>query len=79
VPFSPDRLRIALKDSGLTYEEAAAKAGVSLSTINTLVAGKHVPGFDTAEALALALGKDLSFFSSLEDEPVAAYPGGNSE
>ena len=59
MPFK-DRLRELRKAAGLTQMDLASAAGVTLSAITQMEAGKiGSPRFDTIKALARALGCTL--------------------
>lgn len=51
-----DRLRAMRLDRGLTHEQLAQAAGLTLNTVQTLQSGRRVPGAETIVALCRALG-----------------------
>lgn len=53
--------------SGLTMQDIAKKAGVSLQTLYRVKAGKHYPRAATAKAIADALGVDVLDLFKIED------------
>jgi transcriptional regulator with XRE-family HTH domain len=64
-PTPPRYLRRVRLIQGLTQQELADLAGISVNTIQRLERGEHVPRLDTAHRIAKAVG--------LEDA-VAAFP-----
>lgn len=57
-PF-PARLRALMEARGLTAYRLAKESGVSATVIGRLLAGRTVPAWETAKALAAALGCTL--------------------
>ncbi|WP_266341280.1 helix-turn-helix domain-containing protein [Kaistia nematophila] len=56
-----DRLKAARKQAGLTQDELATKAGISVVTLSKLETGVNKPAFDILVALAHALEASPSF------------------
>lgn len=63
------RLRELRGKADLTQTELAEKAGVARSFIAKLEAGRHVPSWDTVQALAAALGVDCTAFQEATEKP----------
>lgn len=49
----------AMRASGLTQQQIAAKAGVSQAVVSRILAGERKPSLELAEKLAAAVGKKL--------------------
>jgi molybdate-binding protein/DNA-binding XRE family transcriptional regulator len=68
-------LRIAC---GLSQAELAARVGVTRQSINSIEAGKYVPGTESALRLADALGCRVEEIFNLADRPVEAPVAGDA-
>ena len=56
-----DKLRTALQDSGLSYEDVHAKSGISTTTLYSWFHGKtRRPQFATIAAAVGAMGKEIA-------------------
>lgn len=62
-----ERLRDAIKHSGLSQTEIAGKLSVSQSCIAHYVKGDIVPSLDTFANLCLVLGENPAYLLGLED------------
>jgi transcriptional regulator with XRE-family HTH domain len=70
-----DRVRQLRKAAGLTQQALAVKAGLSVSAVVQLEAGRVPdPRVSSLKALARALGVTLDALAGDEDEPEAAGP-----
>jgi DNA-binding XRE family transcriptional regulator len=54
-----NNLSKARTDAGLTQQEAAVKAGITVRYYQVLEAGDSLPGLKIAKAVAAALGKSV--------------------
>ncbi len=52
----PTRLRFLRQARGLSYHALARLSGVTHTSLHQIEAGNNIPGLDTAEKIALALG-----------------------
>jgi transcriptional regulator with XRE-family HTH domain len=69
MPSLGDQLRAARQGKGLTQEDAAAAAGVKLSTLQKVERDVGQPNWRTIRALAKALGLSLDELAAGEDAP----------
>ena len=58
----PTRLRFLRQARGLSYHALARLSGVTHTSLHQIEAGNNIPGLDTAEKIALALGVDPRWF-----------------
>ncbi|MBL4849360.1 MAG: helix-turn-helix transcriptional regulator [Planctomycetes bacterium] len=71
-----ERVEALRADRGLTRSALAREAGVALTSMNLLEAGRVKPSLGTLGSLAKALG--VRVVDLLDDEPPAAKPTGGS-
>jgi transcriptional regulator with XRE-family HTH domain len=57
--FSGSRLRDARRQTGLSREQLAVRAGISMSALCSYEQGRVIPTVNTGAALAEVLGVDL--------------------
>lgn len=50
-----ERLREAVRATGLSQKEVAARAGMTESALSNILAGRRTPSMDTAEAILRVL------------------------
>lgn len=53
------KIKLVRNKLGLNQEELGAKAGISATSIGSIERGTSVPGIDTLERIAIALGIEL--------------------
>lgn len=66
-----DRLKQLRQRAGMTQEQLAYTARVSLSSVTKAEQGKIEPTWNTVRALAKALGVSLAEFDSVDEPPAA--------
>lgn len=78
------RLRFVRQARGLSYHALARLSGVTHTALHQIEAGKNIPGLDTAEKIAIALGVDPRWFGYGIGDPamnamfqIAVTPGFN--
>lgn len=76
--FQPSVLKTAREESGMSMEQLASKAEVSIGTVHNLETGnfKRGPGAEVVTKIASALGRDwTSFFGDdLQESKDSASP-----
>ena len=65
----PSRLHRARRESGLTQEEVAERAGVARNTVSRYELGRQAPSGRALLRLATIYGKPMEWFFGEEDEP----------
>lgn len=68
-----DRLRCVRLARSMTVAEVARRAGVTAGAVHTIETGKSVPGVDTVEKIAKALGVDPRWFAFGYGEDVPMF------
>src|SRR5947209_3130224 len=69
------RLKELREAAGLSRQELADKAGLKIGGIRDIEQGRRMPMFDTAQALAVALGVDCTAFTEPPSGPYTPRPG----
>lgn len=72
------RLRQARLDAGLTQTEVAAQIGTSTSYISEIENGRHNVTMDTLDAIAAAIGVEVTILIRPAKPKQAAKPGRRS-
>lgn len=55
-----ERVKVLLKDRGITQAELAEKIGVQGGTLSNAISGRYSPTLDTLERIAEALGVSVA-------------------
>lgn len=63
VPCDIPKFKKSMKKKNLSASKVAAKAGVSVSTVSNILAGKNRPTIETRTKLCMALGEPEDFLS----------------
>ena len=63
VPCDIPKLKKSMKKKNLSASKVAAKAGVSVSTVSNILAGKNRPTIETRTKICTALGEPENFLS----------------
>ena len=61
-----NRVRLLRSDRGLTQEQLAERAGISVDFLSLIERGKNSPSFENLEPLADALGVSVAHLFSFE-------------
>ena len=67
----PARLRFLRQTRGLSYHALARLSGVTHTALHQIEAGNNIPGLDTTEKIAVALGVDPRWFAYGVGDPAA--------
>lgn len=76
-PTLADALRDAVRDSGLSYQELARRAGADQGTISRFMLGQRDLTLAVASRLCLVLGMGLTRVGTVQSEPLEAPPPSN--
>ncbi len=63
-----EQIRSALKEAGLTQEEAAHRLGKALQTVSNWIRGLTEPKHGDIRAIAKVTGKPVAYFFAEEDD-----------
>jgi transcriptional regulator with XRE-family HTH domain len=67
-----DRIRFLRGKRGLTQEQLAERAGISVDFLSLIERGRNSPSFENLEELASALGVSVAQLFSFEESPIEA-------
>lgn len=68
-PQFKDRLKAARKQAGLTQDDLASQADISVVTVSKLEAGVNKPAFDVLMGLAYALDASPNYLTGWDAQP----------
>jgi putative transcriptional regulator len=68
-PFTPNRLKLARVERGLTQAELAERAGITRQTVGLIESGRYNPTLRLCLQLAKATGKTLDELFWTEGDP----------
>lgn len=67
-----DRVRLLRSDRGLTQEQLAERASISVDFLSLIERGKNSPSFDNLDDLADALGVSVAQLFSFKEDSLEA-------